>query len=91
MPTGAGTRDGLDRQVAAVQRALRATRHADVPVRGVLCFTTADLPLLGTLEMRRHLLLYRKAVVKRLNAQGALAPAVIGDLARDLAAALRAA
>jgi hypothetical protein len=57
----------------------------------VLCFTTAELPLLGTLKMRGHLLLYRKALAKRLNAQGALAPAVIEDLARDLAAALRAA
>jgi hypothetical protein len=76
--------DGLDRQVAAVQTALRASRHADVPVRGVLCFTTAELPLLGTLKMRGHLLLYRKALAKRLNAQGALAPAVIEDLARDL-------
>ena len=32
--------DGLDRQVAAVETALRARGHADVSLRGVLCFTT---------------------------------------------------
>jgi hypothetical protein len=81
--------DGLDRQVAAVQTALRASGHADVPVRGALCFTTAELPLLGTLKMRGHVLLYPKALAKRLNAEGPLEPAAIDELARGLAAALR--
>jgi hypothetical protein len=55
----------------------------------VLCFTTAELPLLGTLTMRGHVLLYRKALAKRLNAEGPLNPATIDHLARVLAAALR--
>jgi hypothetical protein len=80
--------DGLDRQVAAVRRALAANNHADVPVQGALCFTKADLPLLGTLKMRGHLLLHRRALIKRLNASGPLGPSAIDTLARTLAGAL---
>lgn len=83
--------DGLDRQVAAVRDALTTNAHGDVPVQGVLCFTTADLPLLGTLKMRGHLLLHRKALAKRLNASGPLQPPAIESIARTLAAALRSA
>jgi hypothetical protein len=80
--------DGLDRQVAAVRHALAGNGHADVPVQGVLCFTKADLPLLGTLKMRGHLLIHRRALTKRLNASGLLGSSVIGTLARTLAGAL---
>ena len=80
--------DGLDRQVAVVEAVLNANGHPDVPVRGVLCFTKADLPLLGTLKMRGHLLLYRKALAKRLNADGPLGAAAIDGLARTIAEAL---
>lgn len=76
--------DGLDRQVAAVDDALAP---ADITIQGVLCFTRADLPLLGTTRLRGHLLLYRKALAKRLNAQGALSPGAIDALARTLAVA----
>jgi hypothetical protein len=78
--------DGLDRQVEAVRAALDG--DSDIPVQGVLCFTNADLPLLGTPKMRNHLLLYRKALAKRLNADGPLSPEVIDELARRLAVAL---
>ena len=44
--------DGLDRQIHAVRRALTASGHPGVPVQGVLCFVSADLPLFGTLNMR---------------------------------------
>ena len=80
--------DGLDRQVSVVRQVLEASGHADVPVQGALCFTTADLPLLGTPKMRGHLLLYRKALAKRLNASGPLQPDAIEALARILAAGL---
>jgi Nuclease-related domain len=80
--------DGLDRQVAVVRAALDGNGYPDVPVQGVLCFTKADLPLLGTLKMRGHLLLYRKALAKRLNADGPLESTAIDALARTLAAAL---
>jgi hypothetical protein len=80
--------NGLDRQVSAVRDALEANGHACVPVQGVLCFTTANLPLLGTLKMREHLLLHRKALAKRLNTSGPLQPPTIDLLARTLAAAL---
>lgn len=77
--------DGLDRQVAAVRAVLERVDHADIPVQGVLCFTDADLPLLRTLTIRGHLLLYRKALARRLNATGPLQAAQIDQLARRLA------
>lgn len=78
--------DGLDRQVGAVRAALLPTGQKDLPVRGVLCFTRADLPMLGTLRMRGHELLYRKALVKRLAADGQLDATAIDLLAQALAA-----
>lgn len=80
--------DGLDRQVAAVRAALDDGDHTGVTVQGVLCFTKADLPRLGTLKMRGHLLLYRKPLAKRLNADGPLDSTAIDALARTLAEAL---
>ncbi len=61
--------DGLDRQVEVV-RATLDDNHGDVAVRGVLCFTRAELPLVRTLTIRSHLLLYRKALAKRINQEG---------------------
>jgi hypothetical protein len=81
--------DGLDRQVAAVRDALDRADHSDVPVRGVLCFTTANLPVFRTLKMRGHLLLYRKALAKHLNSAGQIKPTEIDTLARSIAAQLR--
>jgi hypothetical protein len=83
--------DGLDRQVAAVRDALDRARPPDVPIQGVLCFTTADLPVLRTLKIRGHLLLYRKALATRLNAEGQLRPIEIEAIARGLAKELPAA
>jgi hypothetical protein len=80
--------DGLDRQVSAVRDALAAGGHADVPVHGVLCFTTADPPLLGTRTMRGHRLLHRRALARRLNANGPVQPSTIDALACTLATAL---
>lgn len=79
--------DGLDRQVHTVRDALAASGHSDVPVQGVLCFTTADLPFFGT-KMRGHLLIHRRALTKRLNRKGPLQPATIDALARTLATTL---
>lgn len=80
--------DSLERQISAVRDALSAARHPDVPVLGVLCFTKADFPLLGTLEIRGHRLHHRRALAKRLNRKGTLTPAAIDALAGELAAAL---
>jgi hypothetical protein len=77
--------DGLDRQVAAVRAAIDRSDHANVQVRGVLCFTHADLPALRTLTMRGHLLLYRKALAKRLNSDGELLSTEIDLIARTIA------
>jgi Nuclease-related domain len=76
--------DGLDRQVAAVRDVVGTS---DVVIQGVLCFTKADLPLIGAMRMRGHLLLYRKALAKRLNAAGTVDPETIAAVARQLAAA----
>jgi hypothetical protein len=78
--------DGLDRQVSAVRDALAGTTGPPA-VQGVLCFTQADLPLFGTTKMRSHLLLYRKALAKRLNAAGPASAAQIDATARLLAGA----
>ncbi len=52
----------------------------------MLCFTQADLPLLGTTRMRSNLLLYRKALAKRLNAGGPFSGAQIEATASPAAA-----
>jgi hypothetical protein len=64
--------DGLDRQVEAVRRVLAGVDSAAVPVQGALCFTNADLPWLRTAKMRGHLLIYGRALAKKLNADGPL-------------------
>ncbi|WP_324341604.1 nuclease-related domain-containing protein [Baekduia sp.] len=80
--------DGLDRQVAAVESALGDAAQS-WPIQGVFCFTKADLPMLGlgTTKIRSHLLLYRKALAKRLNASGPFTTAQIDAMARVLAGA----
>ena len=83
--------DGLDRQVNAVRAALDAAGCSELPVHGVMCFTEADLPLIGTQRIRGHLLIYRKALAKRLNAPGPLVAETIEPTARVLAKALPAA
>jgi Nuclease-related domain len=80
--------DGLDRQVHAVRRALTESGHPGVPVQGVLCFVSADLPLFGTPNMRGHRLLHRRALARRLNRNGPLQSLTIDLLAHALAAAL---
>ena len=80
--------DGLDRQIAAVRTSLGGTQHADIPIQGAVCFTKADLPYVHTQKLRGHLLIYSRALAKRLNAAGPIAPASLDDLARNLASAL---
>lgn len=77
--------DGLSRQVAAVRTALDRTARTDVRVQGALCFTRAHLPLLRTQAIQGHLLIYRKALSKRLNADGPLGQADVHELAHALA------
>lgn len=80
--------DGLDRQIAAVRRALAEIGRPDVDVFGALCFTKADLPLLGGSQIRGHRLHYRAALARKLNRRGPLTRETIDELARSLAAAL---
>jgi hypothetical protein len=80
--------DGLDRQVAAVRQVVEALDCAAVPVRGVLCFTNADLPWLRTANLRGHLLMYGRALAKELNSGGPLTAETVESVARTLAAAL---
>jgi hypothetical protein len=81
--------DGLDRQSAAVRDALTDTGNLDVLLQAALCFTKADLPLLRTVELRGHLLLYRKALTKRLTAPGPLSPERCTAIAAALTATFR--
>jgi len=79
--------DGLDRQVGAVREALERIASGEVPVQGVLCFTKADLPLLGASQIRGHRLHYRRALARKLNRTGPLSPEQIESLTVSLAAA----
>jgi hypothetical protein len=79
--------DGLERQVAAVRTALDEVGRSDVSVQGALCFTRADLPLHRTQQLRGQLLLYRRALAKRLNASGPLDAKSIDEIARQLSVA----
>jgi hypothetical protein len=81
--------DGLERQIAAVRAALDGGGgYQEITVRGAVCFTKADLPFLRTQTFRGHLLLYRRALAKRLTADGALSPASVEQLARHLSTLL---
>lgn len=79
--------DRLDRQVTAVQRALVAAGRAEVPVRGVLCFTEADLPLLGSSQIRGYRLHHCRGAARKLNRPGPFAADAIDTIARELAVA----
>ena len=81
--------DGLDRQTQAVREAIEASGHAPVPVQGALCYTHADLPLRRTAEMRGNLLIYRRALTKRLTAPGFSNSATIRALASVVTSAFR--
>jgi hypothetical protein len=78
--------DGLDRQVAAVRQALARNGHDEVPVLGILCFTRADLPLLGAGKIRGHRLHHRRATARQLNRSGPLVPEAIAAIAAELEA-----
>jgi Nuclease-related domain len=77
--------DGLERQVLAVRAALSHINRADVPVRGVLCFTKADLPLFGRCEIRGYRLRHPRGTARALNRNGPLTQPEIDSLARELA------
>jgi Nuclease-related domain len=79
--------DGLDCQVGAVRRALVTRGHAGVPVSGVLCFTVADLPLLGSAQIRGHRLHNCRALARKLNRSGPLSRREIHALAVELSEA----
>lgn len=77
--------DGLDRQVTAVRKAID---DETIALHGVFCFTRAEIPIVFKQTIRGHALLYRKALVKRLAADGPLDSEAIDALTRRLAAAL---
>jgi Nuclease-related domain len=79
---------GLDRQVAAVRHALAGCGNSDVTVHGVLCFTKAELPVLGTNAIGGYRLRGRRSLARRLRARGPLDALAIDTLARALADAL---
>lgn len=81
--------EGLDRQLRAVRDVLATAGPEAIPVRGALCFTKADLPLHRTHEMRGHLLLYQRALAKKLTSSGPLDLDRRAEIASVLDAALR--
>jgi hypothetical protein len=83
--------DGLEHQIAAVKAALAKAGYAGTSVKGVLCFTKADLPLLGARRVRGHELMYRKALARKLNRSGPVSASAIEQMSRALAQVLPAA
>lgn len=83
--------DGLDRQVSVVRAVLDAAGCTELPLHGIMCFTEADLPRIGTERIRGYELRQRKSLAKRLNASGPLTVETVESTARLLADALPAA
>jgi hypothetical protein len=89
--------DGLTRQVAVVQDAIRPFAP-DAPVHGCLCFVMptgplADigLPLLRTLKINGHRLYYPRRLARMLNRPGPLTQERAIAIRAELAGRLRAA
>jgi hypothetical protein len=72
----------LIRQVELVAPAVAGVLP-DVSVRGAFCFVEGELPLLGTPSISEILLLHRRSLAKRLNAEG---PLTVEDIATVTAA-----
>ena len=62
--------DGLERQLSAVTAAL--PEDVDVPVRALLCFVDADLPIFETMTVRGHSVLGLRATSSLLRRPGPL-------------------
>ena len=65
---------GLLKQVAAVRAELE-TVHADVPVRGALCFVGTELPWFGSSSIVDVPLVGRRGLARLLRSPGGLLPA----------------
>jgi hypothetical protein len=78
--------EGLHRQVEVVKTVLAP--GGPVPVHGVLCFVQGELPLLRTPVIGGFPLLGRRALAKRLNADGPLGVGEIEAVTTALAHAL---
>jgi len=76
---------GLDRQVDAVRAALARRGYGDAPIKGVLCFTRADLPLFGSGEIHGHRVCGARGLGRELSRKGELSPSQIDAIARELA------
>jgi hypothetical protein len=75
---------GLAKQVALVMPVVDAVLPK-VAVRGAFCFVQGDLPLLGILSISDFLLLHRRSLPKKLNADGPLTVDGVVALTRALA------
>jgi hypothetical protein len=76
---------GLGRQLDIVRKVLAASGYGDVPVQGVLCFTSGDLPRFKVLSIGEYLVLDRRRLGKQLDADGSLAVPAIKEIAYALA------
>jgi hypothetical protein len=78
-----GLVDGLARQVALVEAALR-TIGQGTPLHGAICFVDAELPLFRTLSFSGFPLLYPRALAKRINQAGPLSDQRVAAVAAEL-------
>jgi hypothetical protein len=77
---------GLVKQASLVAPVAKAVEPT-VAVHGALCFVQGDLPMFGTPVIDRCLVLHRRSLAKRLNADGPLSTASIERLAASLSQA----
>lgn len=76
---------GMHRQVEVAAGAVEGLGFAGTPIQGVLCFVEAEWSLLARpMVVDGVVVLWPKALVKRLEAQGPLDPARIDEIASVL-------
>jgi hypothetical protein len=80
--------DGVQKQVALVTAALASAGHAQLPVRGMLCFVDADWPIFGgSFEIDGVAVLWPRKAVSLLTADGPIEAAFTEAAHRALGAA----
>lgn len=78
--------DGVERQVAAVEAALRTEGFGDIPVRGALCFLkTEGLPMFGLPDLRGVALVGPRGAAKLAARPGDLDAGGVNDILELLA------
>jgi hypothetical protein len=77
--------EGMNKQLAVVRTALEGSPFDGAPVRGLLCFVDADLPLLERLAVDGIAICHPRSAAKLCAAEGPIDPPSVEALHRLLA------